>query len=63
MANSKITGADELWSHTDLYAFQANLDGVRVSYLGVRDIVQGKDAALVKTIDARLGTRTEETSA
>jgi iron uptake system component EfeO len=56
VANGKITGEEEIWSHTDLYDFQGNLDGVRVSYDGVRDIVQAKDAALVKTIDTRLAS-------
>jgi iron uptake system component EfeO len=55
VANGKITGEEEIFSHTDLYDFQGNLDGVRVSYEGVRNIAQAKNAALVKTIDTRLG--------
>jgi iron uptake system component EfeO len=54
VANGKITGEEEIFSHTDLYDFQGNLDGVRVSYEGVRDIAQAKNAALVKSIDTRL---------
>jgi iron uptake system component EfeO len=54
VANGKITGEEEIFSHTDLYDFQGNLDGVRVSYEGVRDIVKSKNAPLMKTIDTRL---------
>jgi iron uptake system component EfeO len=53
VASGKITGEEEIWSHTDLWDFQANLEGARVAYEGVRDIVRGKNASLVKSIDAR----------
>ena len=29
VANGKVTGEEEYWSHTDLYDFQANVDGAR----------------------------------
>ena len=53
VASGKITGEEEIWSHTDLWDFQANLEGARVAYEGVRDIVEPKDVALVKEIDAQ----------
>jgi iron uptake system component EfeO len=53
VASGKITGEEEIWSHTDLWDFQANLEGARVAYEGVRDIAGAKNASLVKTIDAR----------
>ncbi|CAN5248606.1 peptidase M75 family protein [soil metagenome] len=53
VANGKITGEEEIWSHTDLWDFQANLEGARVAYEGVRDIVIVKDAALVRKIDTQ----------
>ena len=53
VASGKITGEEEIWSHTDLWDFQANLEGARVAYEGVRDIVETKDPELVKTIDER----------
>ncbi|WP_349897407.1 iron uptake system protein EfeO [Parafrigoribacterium soli] len=55
VATGKITGEEEIWSHTDLWDFQANLDGARVAYEGVRDIVRGKNSALVKNIDEKFG--------
>ena len=55
VATGKITGEEEIWSHTDLYDFQANLEGARVAYEGVRDIVSEKDPQLTDRIDAKLG--------
>ena len=51
VASGKITGEEEIWSHTDLWDFQANLEGARVAYEGVRDIVEPKDPELVTEID------------
>jgi iron uptake system component EfeO len=53
VANGKITGEEEIWSHTDLWDVQANLEGARVAYQGVREIVAAKDPALVATLDTR----------
>lgn len=53
VASGKITGEEEIWSHTDLWDFQANLEGARVAYEGVRDIVESKDPELVTTLDTR----------
>ncbi|TDT64492.1 iron uptake system protein EfeO [Frigoribacterium sp. PhB116] len=54
VATGKITGEEEIWSHTDLWDFQGNLEGARVAYEGVRDIVADKDPELVDRIDSRL---------
>jgi iron uptake system component EfeO len=51
VASGKITGEEEIWSHTDLWDFQANLEGARVAYEGVRDIVEPKNAKLVAQLD------------
>jgi len=51
VASGKITGEEEIWSHTDLWDFQANLEGARVAYEGVRDIVEPKDGELVAQLD------------
>jgi len=51
VATGKITGEEEIWSHTDLWDFQANLEGARVAYEGVRDIVEEKNPDLVSDID------------
>jgi iron uptake system component EfeO len=53
VANGKVTGEEEAWSHTDLWDFQANVDGARVGWEGVKPIVAGKDPELAKQLDAR----------
>jgi iron uptake system component EfeO len=63
VASGKITGEEEIWSHTDLWDFQANLEGARVAYEGVRDIVETKDPELVKTLDARFSDLEEQLAA
>ena len=42
----KVTGEEEYWSHTDLWDFQANVDGARVGYEGVKPILEQKDPEL-----------------
>jgi len=53
VAKSKITGEEEIWSHTDLYDFQANVDGARVAYEGLKPVLEKKDPALDKLIAQR----------
>jgi iron uptake system component EfeO len=51
VATGKVTGEEEFWSHTDLWDFQANIDGAVVLYEGVRDILVEKDADLAAQLD------------
>ncbi len=51
VAVGKITGEEEAWSHTDLWDFQANLEGAKVMYAGLRPVVAKNDPALAKTLD------------
>jgi iron uptake system component EfeO len=60
VASGKITGEEEIWSHTDLWDFQANLDGARVAYDGVRAIIENTDPELVKTLDKEFNTLQSE---
>jgi iron uptake system component EfeO len=53
VATGKVTGEEEYWSRTDLWDFQANVDGARVGYEGVRPILHQKDADLAKQLDHR----------
>ena len=53
VAKGKVTGEEEIWSHTDLWDFQANVDGARVGYEGLQPIVEQKDAELAKTLTAK----------
>jgi iron uptake system component EfeO len=53
VATGKVTGEEEYWSRTDLWDFQANVDGARVGYEGVKPIVEQKDPDLATQLDAR----------
>ncbi len=53
VATTKVTGEEEYWSRTDLYDFQANVDGARVAYEGLRPILQQRDASLDTQLDTR----------
>ncbi|MCR6711621.1 MAG: EfeM/EfeO family lipoprotein [Demequina sp.] len=53
VASSKVTGEEETWSHTDLWDFQANVDGAYVAFAVLRDVVNESDPELVKTLDTR----------
>ncbi|MFF2270296.1 iron uptake system protein EfeO [Cellulosimicrobium cellulans] len=56
VATGKVTGEEEIWSHTDLWDFQANVDGAKVAYDGLRDVVLAKDADLADDLDTRFAT-------
>ena len=53
VASGKVTGEEEIWSHTDLWDFRANVDGARVAFEGVKPIVEAKDAELAETLSTR----------
>lgn len=54
VATGKVTGEEEAWSHTDLWDFQANVDGARVGYDGVRPVlVANGDTELATQLDSR----------
>ncbi len=53
VATGKVTGEEEIWSHTDLYDFQANVDGARVAYEGLRPVLKVKDPALDTELEQR----------
>jgi len=51
VATGKVTGEEEYWSRTDLWDFQANVDGARVGYEGVKPILEEKDPDLAAQLD------------
>lgn len=53
VATGKVTGEEEYWSRTDLYDFQANVDGARVGFEGVEPIVEAKDPELAAELEDR----------
>jgi len=52
VASGKVTGEEEFWSHTDLWDFQANVDGAAVLYAGVRDLLVQEDPDLAQSLDS-----------
>jgi iron uptake system component EfeO len=53
VATGKVTGEEEYWSRTDLWDFQANVDGARVAFDGLRPVLKKKNPALDKQIDTK----------
>lgn len=53
VATGKVTGEEEYWSRTDLWDFQANVDGAKVAFEGVQPIVEHKDPELATELETR----------
>ena len=53
VATGKVTGEEEYWSRTDLWDFQANVDGSRVAFDGLRPLLQQKNPALDSQIETQ----------
>ena len=53
VASGKVTGEEEYWSRTDLYDFQANVDGAKVAFQGVQPILEQKDPELAEQLQTR----------
>ena len=53
VATGKVTGEEEYWSRTDLWDFQANVDGAKVAWEGVQPIVEEKDPELADQLTTR----------
>ena len=52
VSTQKITGEEEIFSHTDLYDFRANIEGAQKIFELFRPKLEKKDAKLVATLDA-----------
>ena len=52
VAATKITGEEERYSHTDLWDFQANVDGAQKIYTLLRPLLTKWNATFVKRVDA-----------
>jgi iron uptake system component EfeO len=53
VASSKITGEEDTFSHTDLWDFQANVDGSQTAVASVRPILDERNPDLGKRVDQR----------
>ncbi|GLW06429.1 lipoprotein [Microtetraspora sp. NBRC 13810] len=51
VATGKITGEEDIWSHTDLWDFDANLEGSKAAVQALRPVLEQRSPDLVKTLD------------
>ena len=51
VATQKITGEEEIFSHTDLYDFRANIEGAEKIFALFKPLIEKKDTKLVKTLE------------
>ena len=56
VATSKVTGEAEKWSHTDLYDFQANVEGARIAFRVLEPVVQQKNPQLATQINEKFAS-------
>ncbi|NUP64277.1 MAG: EfeM/EfeO family lipoprotein, partial [Nonomuraea sp.] len=53
VASGKITGEEDIWSHTDLWDFDANLQGSKAAVQSLRPVLEERAPDLVKTLDEK----------
>lgn len=53
VSTTKVTGEEERYSHTDLWAVAANVDGARKCFELLKPAVAAKDADLAQQLDSR----------
>ena len=53
VATGKVTGEEEIWSHTDLWDFQANVDGARIAFEELKPVVESKNPELADALTMR----------
>ena len=56
VSTSKITGEEEIYSHTDLYDFKANIEGAEKIYEILKDKMVAKDQQLVDELETKFET-------
>ncbi|MDQ1202558.1 MULTISPECIES: iron uptake system protein EfeO [unclassified Rhodococcus (in: high G+C Gram-positive bacteria)] len=53
VAQTKITGEEDFFSHTDLYDFQANVDGSQAAVAALAPVLSERNPELASTIEQR----------
>lgn len=53
VAKSKVTGEEDRYSHTDLYDFEANVNGAKEAFTAVEPLLKPANASLASTIETR----------
>lgn len=53
ISTKKITGEEDIFSHTDLWDFQANLDGAKAAIAALEESIDDKDSDLLSAINTK----------
>ncbi|TWG07869.1 iron uptake system protein EfeO [Saccharopolyspora dendranthemae] len=56
VATGKVTGEEEIFSHTDLWDFQANVAGAKQVVESLRPVLSSKDPELLAELDRNFGS-------
>lgn len=59
VSTSKITGEEEIYSHTDLYDFKANIEGAEKIFEILKEKIAAKDADLVNELTTKFASINE----
>ncbi|GAA3005244.1 iron uptake system protein EfeO [Actinokineospora diospyrosa] len=59
VATGKITGEEDIFSHTDLWDFRANVEGSAAAVNALREVVNERDPELAKTLEQRFKVVTD----
>ncbi len=62
VSTTKVTGEEERYSHTDLWAVAANVDGARKCFELLKPALAAKDPALTQRLEARFTDVTDKLS-
>ena len=62
VSTTKVTGEEERYSHTDMWAFAANVEGARKCFELLKPAVTAKDANFAQQVDARFADVTDSLS-
>ncbi|MFF0309201.1 iron uptake system protein EfeO [Streptosporangium sp. NPDC004379] len=60
VATGKITGEEDIWSHTDLWDFAANLAGSEAAVQSLRPVLEERSPDLVKILDEKFAAAEAE---
>ncbi|QRQ80068.1 iron uptake system protein EfeO [Glutamicibacter protophormiae] len=63
VATGKVTGEEEAFSHTDLWDFQANLEGAKIAYQDLAPLLKGTEDALDTELAQNFATLQEQLDA
>lgn len=60
VATSKVTGEEDIYSHTDLWDFKANVEGAQAAIDALRPVIEDVEPDLMSTLDDRFAALDDE---